>query len=157
MRNNYKKGMNCIFVRSLTEIKKAICTFIMTGMIGFASLGADEIPADNAVERTAEMFGSIDPVILNGDKRSTQITTNWELDLKNNDGDQNQMSMVKCGNYIYVGISYQSSPLNGKLVVRRYDALTGHHTADDDFLVMGLPSATESETGYHTMTTCWCV
>ncbi len=111
-------------------------------------LGAEEIPADNAVERSVEMFGSFDPVVLDGDKRSTLITTNWELDLTNNDGDQNQMSMVKCGNYIYVGISYQS-PMQGELVVRRYDATMGQHTVSDDFVVSGLPS--HDGAGYHTL------
>lgn len=110
--------------------------------------GAEDIPADNAVERSVEMFGSFEPVVLDGDKRSTLISTNWELDLTNNDGDQNQMSMVKYGNYIYVGISYQS-PLPGELVVRRYDASTGQHTASDDFVVRGLPSSDIA--GFHTL------
>lgn len=156
MKNINSHNYNLIYIRCASIISakcagviRNVSVAVLGVAIGSANpLGAEEIPADNAVERSVEMFSRFDPVILDGDKRSTQITTNWELDLTNNDGDQNQMSMVKCGNYIYVGISYQS-PLQGELVVRRYDASTGYHSVSYDFVVGGLPSSDGA--GYHTL------
>lgn len=156
MKNTKFHNHNYIYIRCASIISakcagviRNVSVAVLGVAIGSAiPLGAEEIPADNAVERSVEMFSRFDPVILDGDKRSTQITTNWELDLTNNDGDQNQMSMVKCGNYIYVGISYHS-PLQGELVVRRYDASTGYHSVSDDFVVGGLPSSDGA--GFHTL------
>lgn len=64
---------------------------------------------------------------LPGDTKPTTLTANWEAELTNKDGNQNQMSMAKCGDDLFVCISYFDDIDNrkGALYLRRYSALDG--------------------------------
>lgn len=74
---------------------------------------------------------------LPGDTKPTTLTANWEAELTNKDGNQNQMSMAKCGDDLFVCISYYDDidDRKGALFLRRYSALDG--TADE--MTIALP------------------
>lgn len=64
---------------------------------------------------------------LPGDTKPTTLTTLWEVELANPDGNQNQMSMAKCGDNLFVCISYFDDIDNRteKLFLRSYSAING--------------------------------
>jgi len=70
---------------------------------------------------------------LSGDSRPTKVSVLWEMDLENRDGNQNQVSMAKCGGVIYVCVSHYEDLREDRtkgLFLRRFSAQTGETLGD---------------------------
>lgn len=61
-------------------------------------------PAEETVFRTElERYTTLQ---LPGDETKTMLSANWEAELKNTDGNQNQLSMARCGDQLFLCTSY---------------------------------------------------
>lgn len=124
----------------------------MVAVIAIACLSSLAVTAADDSE-SAELrisHDTYDPVKLMGDVSYTSISVNWEIDLANADGNQNQFSMVKAGDNLYLCVDYFSAPRNGKLFLREYRISDGNHRE----LEVELPADLQGDgTRFHSITT----
>lgn len=95
------------------------------------SVMASVIVCVNATETVDlhQITSSVPEFQLTGDDYTSYVSTLWEWDLANVDGNQNQMSMAKCGNTLYVCVTYFDDVENrkGNLFLCKYSVETGEH------------------------------
>ena len=74
---------------------------------------------------------------LPGDETKTTLSANWEAELKNTDGNQNQLSMARCGNQLFLCTSYFDDTDSRKdgLFLRRFSV----HDGTDDHMTISRP------------------
>lgn len=106
-------------------------------------------PAEETVFRTElERYTTLQ---LPGDETKTMLSANWEAELKNTDGNQNQLSMARCGDQLFLCTSYFDDTDSRKdgLFLRRFSV----HDGTDDHMTIPLPEDFKAGVeNFHTIT-----
>lgn len=105
---------------------RRLLKFITSALIAAIPTTLAAADGENTIYRTDT--GTFTPITLTGDSNPTTLTTRWEAELTNQDGNQNQMSMAKCGDHLFVCISHFDD-IDGRkdrLFLRRYSTADGN-------------------------------
>lgn len=130
----------------LANLRKIVAVLAIACLPSLVAAAADG--SESAELRISH--DTYNPVKLMGDVSYTSISVNWEIDLANADGNQNQFSMAKAGANLYLCVDYFSEPRNGKLFLREYRILDGSHRE----IEVELPTDLQGDgTRFHSITT----